>query len=119
MIEHELSAYYDITHGAGLAIILPHWMEYVLDETNVWKFETFAKNVWKLSGNNSMQLAKEAIAKTREFFTEMGMPQKLVEVDINEEYLPKMAKHACRYGSLGFFKKLSEQDVFNILKSAL
>jgi len=119
MIEHELSAYYDITHGAGLAIILPHWMEYVLDETNVWKFETFAKNVWKLSGNNPMQLAKEAIAKTREFFTEMGMPQKLVEVDINEEYLPKMAKHACRYGSLGFFKKLSEQDVFNILKSAL
>ena len=44
--EHQLSAYYDITHGVGLAILTPHWMEYVLNEETVDKFKDYGVNVW-------------------------------------------------------------------------
>ena len=44
-MEHQLSAVYDITHGLGLAILIPHWMEYVLDDSTVQKFYDFAVNV--------------------------------------------------------------------------
>ena len=45
-MEHQLSAYYDITHGVGLAILTPHWMEYVLNEETVDKFKDYGVNVW-------------------------------------------------------------------------
>ncbi len=47
-IEHELSAFYDITHGVGLAIVTPRWMRYILSEDTVDKFATYGKNVWHL-----------------------------------------------------------------------
>ena len=47
-IEHELSAFYDITHGVGLAILTPRWMRYVLNENTVDKFAEYARNVWHL-----------------------------------------------------------------------
>ena len=46
-MEHELSAFYDITHGIGLAILTPRWMNYVLSEQTVGKFAQFARNVWE------------------------------------------------------------------------
>ena len=66
-IEHELSAYHDITHGVGLAILTPVWMEYVLSDENVHRFEEYGRYVWNISGNDPMTIAKEAINKTRDF----------------------------------------------------
>ena len=48
-MEHELSAYYDITHGVGLAILTPNWMEYVLDDSTVDYFVDYGVNIWGLS----------------------------------------------------------------------
>lgn len=63
-IEHVLSAYYDITHGVGLAILTPHWMKYVLDDTTVDKFAEYGVNVWNLDGNQDKYLvANTAIEK--------------------------------------------------------
>ena len=63
-MEHELSAYYDITHGAGLAILTPYWMEYVLSDKTVDKFAQYGVNVWDIDKN----MDKYDIAKEAEFF---------------------------------------------------
>ncbi|OYP45113.1 NADH-dependent alcohol dehydrogenase, partial [Lachnotalea glycerini] len=73
-IEHELSAYYDITHGVGLAIITPSWMRYILSDQTVDKFVEYAVNVWGLSPmEDKFKLANQAINKTEEFFISCGI----------------------------------------------
>ncbi|GAA0816864.1 iron-containing alcohol dehydrogenase [Clostridium tertium] len=120
-MEHELSAYYDITHGVGLAILTPAWMEYVLDDNTVDKFVEYAINVWDLDrSKEKYDLAKEAINKTREFFISLDIPTTLREVGINEEKLEKMANQSVRRRkTIGNFKPLNAEDVLNIYKAAL
>lgn len=117
-IEHELSAYHDITHGVGLAILTPVWMEYVLSDENVHRFEEYGRYVWNISGNDPMTIAKEAINKTREFFKSLNIPSTLREVGIKEENLERMADAAVAFGPLGTMKKLHKADVLEILKRA-
>lgn len=118
-IEHELSAYYDITHGEGLAILTPVWMEYVLSEETQEKFVEYGRNVWGISPHNDpAEIAKLSIEKTREFFRKLNLPKTLNEVGIGEEKLAEMA------GKLdGLFTDtyvpLTGQDVFNIYKASL
>ena len=121
-LEHELSAYYDITHGVGLAILTPHWMEYVLDEDNLWKFVEYGINVWNIDSNfDDMKIAKLAIEKTSQFFKSLGIPMSLKEVGIDEDKLEVMAKDVIEYkeGSVGNFKPLDYKDVLSIYKKAL
>lgn len=61
-MEHEISAYYDITHGLGLAILTPRWMKYTLDETTVSKFYQFGCNVFGIDDSNFDIMAKKAVA---------------------------------------------------------
>ncbi|MBV4425356.1 iron-containing alcohol dehydrogenase [Clostridium tyrobutyricum] len=119
-MEHELSAFYDITHGVGLAILTPYWMEYVLDNNTLDKFVEYGINIWSIDKNkDKFTIAHESIEKTREFFNSLGLPARLKEVGIDEENFEKMAEGATRHGKLGEFKPLSKQDVINIYKSAL
>lgn len=92
-MEHELSAFYDITHGDGLAILTPVWMEYVLSEDTLDKFVEFGVNVWGLEKDGRPeQIAQEAIQCTRAFFDQLGLPKTLAEVGIGEENLAAMAE---------------------------
>ena len=118
-MEHELSAFYDITHGVGLGILTPYWMKYVLSEENVHRFVEYGKNVWNLDGENNMEIASKAIDKTREFFSSLGIPSTLKEVGIDESKLEKMAEQATMFGALGSMKKLYKEDVLAIYKMAL
>lgn len=119
-MEHELSAYYDITHGVGLAIITPYWMEYVLEDNTVEVFRDYGINVWGLNPDqDSFTIARQAIAKTREFFVSLGLPTTLREVNIGEENLEVMAKAATKNGPLGEFRPVNAEDVYNIYKAAL
>ncbi len=120
-IEHELSAIYDITHGAGLAIIIPNWMKNVLSSKTVSKLAAFGVNVWGIdAGKDPMDIAKEAISRTKDFFKSLGMPVSLKEVDIPRDMLEEMADKAIKhYGQVGAFKKLNKQDIIDILNSAL
>ena len=119
-IEHELSAFYDITHGVGLAILTPNWMRYVLNDQTEHRFAAYGVNVWGLDPQlPQRELAETAIDKTREFFNSLGLPATLREVGIDEEKLPLMAKKARTANFDRTFVPLSEEDILNILKMSL
>lgn len=119
-MEHELSAYYDITHGVGLAILTPYWMKYILDDSTVDKFVEFGVNVWGIDSNkDKYDIANTAINKTREYFDLLEIPSRLSEVGIKEDKLEEMAKQSVRKGNIGSLKPIDYEDVLNIFKDAL
>jgi len=120
-IEHEISAIYDISHGAGLAIILPNWMMNVLSPKTSKKFAQYGKRVWSIdSGKKDIDIAHEAIEKTRRFFKDLGMPATLGEVGVPADRFEDMANSVLSaYGQVGSFKELSKSDIINILNTAL
>lgn len=119
-IEHEVSAIYDIAHGAGLAIIFPNWMKYVYKE-RVDRFVQYAVRVWNIdpAGKSDEEVALAGIEATRAYFTRIGAPATLGQLGIGDEHLDRMAEEAVRYGSLGSFKKLEKDDVKAILELSL
>ncbi len=117
-IEHAVSAMYDVTHGVGLAILIPHWMEYVLNGETTYKFVEYARNVWQVKDRNDRIIAKKGIEKTREFFANLGMPKTLREVGVKENKLEELAEKTVMKGDIGRFKRLGKTDVFMILKNA-
>lgn len=117
-IEHELSAYYDVTHGEGLAIIIPRWMRHILSEATAWKFAEYGRNVWDLAGDD-MAVAEAAIAKTEEFFFDvLGLPRTLGEVGIGDEKIDLMAANAAP-SLKNAFVPLDKDDVTEILRACL
>ncbi len=121
-IEHELSAFYDITHGVGLAILTPHWLRYILNEKTVEKIADYGINVWNLPHNeDAFVTAKEAITRTADFFASLGIPMTLREVGIGEEHLEEMAQAAVDHkgGIIDGFQPLTAADVLAIYRAAL
>ena len=120
-MEHELSAVYDITHGLGLAILTPRWMEYCLDESNVDRYVSFGVNVFGIDSSlEPMAIAREAIKRLSDFFfNTLGLQSTFTEVGIKREDFGLMAKKACRYGDIKGFKTLTEQDVVNIFEMCM
>lgn len=118
-MEHQLSAYYDITHGVGLAILTPHWMKYVLNENTVAKFKEYGVNVWGIdSEKDPFEIAEEAIQKTRDYFLAMGIPMTLKEVGIEDEkYFDVMAEKAAA-DVKGAYVELTKEDVKEIYQMA-
>lgn len=121
-MEHELSAFYDITHGVGLAILTPHWLRYVLDDSTADKIAEYGVNVWNLSaGGDKYKTAEAAVQKTADFFKSLGIPMTLKEAGIGEEHLERMAQAAVAHkgGKIAGFKELHAADVLAIYKAAL
>ncbi|WP_026882985.1 iron-containing alcohol dehydrogenase [Clostridium akagii] len=120
-MEHELSAIYDITHGLGLAILAPRWMEYTLDETTVSKFYQFGTNVFGIdAGMEPMEVGKKSIELLKEFlFNTLGLKSTFTEIGIDESNFAVMAKKACMGSVLPAFKPLNQQDIENIFRMCL
>ncbi len=123
-MEHELSAVYDVAHGAGLAVLTPAWMQYVYKD-NVNMFVQFAVNVMGVSSSyrDPGAIVQEGIARLREFFKKMGLPSTLQELGIDESKLELMAKKStgAAFGNespIGGLKKLYWQDVLAIYRLA-
>ncbi|MBO4436078.1 MAG: iron-containing alcohol dehydrogenase [Fibrobacter sp.] len=92
-IEHELSALYDCAHGAGLAVIMPAWMEYVVDH-NVMRFAQMATRVFgcQMNFENPKASALEGIKAFRRFLHSIGMPINFAELGAKEEDIPKLVE---------------------------
>ena len=119
-IEHELSAFYDITHGEGLAIVTPRWMRYILSDETVDKFAEYAKNVWDIIEDDKWVAANKAIDATEEFFRKCNIPMSLREVGIDDSKFDVMAEDAVKFGNLAnAYVALNKNDVVEILKMSL
>lgn len=117
-IEHEVSAFYDVAHGAGLSALTPYWMDYVLNENTKERFINLAKNVFEVNGDNSLETAKKGIIKLKDFFKSLEMPVELKTLIKTDENLIAMAKGAVTFGAIGGFVPLKEQDVYKILENS-
>lgn len=115
-IEHALSAFYDIPHGAGLAVVTPKYMEYTY-RSGLSKYARYAKNVWGIEGDDEEELAKKGIAATAAFFREIGAPSTLEDVGIPETSIAEMA--ATVDLNTGGYLRLHVKDVENILRNCL
>jgi butanol dehydrogenase len=118
-IEHELSAAYDITHGLGLAIVLPQWMKFVLSDDTVDRFAMFAQNVFDIKLGDKFEQAKAGIEATADFFRSLDIPDTLTKIEIDDSKFDSMAKQATQFGEIGSFSKLNTEDVKEILKMCL
>ncbi|MGL5542353.1 MAG: iron-containing alcohol dehydrogenase [Fusobacteriaceae bacterium] len=120
-IEHELSGIYDITHGAGLSIIMPAWMKYVY-KVDKERFMQYANRVWDVEYDleNPDRMIFEGIYRMEQFFKRIGMPITLKEAEIEctEERLEEMAEKATIFGLIGNFKKLGAKNIVEIYKLA-
>jgi hypothetical protein len=120
-MEHELSAIYDITHGLGLAILTPRWMEYCLDESTVSKYVQFGVNVFGIDSKKpDMEIAKESIERLSDFlFNTLGLKSNFTAVGIKKEDFPVMARKACHGGTLPGFKPLDQAAIERIFEMCL
>lgn len=120
-IEHALSAYYDITHGEGLAIITPRWMRHILNERTIDRFVKYGINVFGIDPTLPKQeIAKKAIDATYEFFKSINIPMHLREVGIDDSRIDEMAHHiATNEGLDKAYAPLTEQDIKEILLESL
>lgn len=120
-MEHEVSAIYDITHGLGLAILTPRWMEYCLDESTVSKYVQFGVNVFGIDASlPTMEIAQKSIEMLKDFlFKTLGLKSSFKEVGINDSDFKIMAKKACGDGILEGFKPLGQKDIEEIFKMCL
>ena len=120
-IEHELSAFYDITHGVGLAILTPAWMRYVLGPDTVKRFAMYARNVWDVNEEDDQAAATKGIDLTEKFFIDMGLPSRLLQIGIDDSDFSLMAAEAVRTSGLSTraYVKLTKADVEQIYKNCL
>ena len=93
-IEHALSAYFDITHGAGLAIITPRWMKEILSERTVERFVTLGTGLFGFDkGLPDNEMAEKVIKAFYDFFESIGIPMHLAELGVKAEAIDEMADH--------------------------
>ena len=119
-IEHELSALYDCAHGAGLAVIMPAWMEFVYKH-DIMRFAQAAVRIWGCEMNfiNPELTALEGIQCFRSFLSYIGLPINFEELGAKEEDIPKLVdKLGIGNGRTGGFVQLSSNDIIEIYRIA-
>lgn len=120
-MEHALSAYYDITHGEGLAIITPRWMKHILSEKTVDRFVKYGVNVFGIDSSlDKFEIAEKAIDATYKFFESINIPMHLRDVGIDESRIGEMAHHvAVNEGLENAWTPLTEKDIADIFTASL
>ncbi len=120
-IEHELSGLYDVTHGAGLAVIFPAWMKYVMKQ-DIARFAQFAVRVWgcEMDFQNPENTAREGIERYEQFMKSIGMPTRLSDLGAKVEDIPVLIdKLHLGDRTLGSFVKLTREDIRKIYELAV
>ncbi|GHU54500.1 NADH-dependent alcohol dehydrogenase [Spirochaetia bacterium] len=118
-IEHELSALFDIAHGAGLSIVFPAWITYNIKEDTP-RLARFAAKVWGVDGAfyDYEQAALEGVFRLKNFFRSIGLPVSFADAQLDTGRIPEMAKRAVKFGPVGNYRKLGEKDIEAIYRLA-
>ncbi len=113
MIEHSLSALFNVPHGAGLSVVMPAWMRWYQDR-NPAQFERFARNVFGLD------TAEQGIAALEKWFDKIGTPTRLSQLGITEADLPATIENVLGNAQhFGLAERYTRDVVATILKRAL
>ena len=121
-IEHELSALYDVPHGAGLAVVFPAWMRYHMHK-NVMRFAQFAVRVYgcAMDFEHPEATALRGIEAHEAFLRDIGMPLTLSELGARSEDIPALAAHTKKTnpdGTTGGVFPMTPEDIEAILRIA-
>lgn len=120
-MEHPLSAVYDVTHGLGLAMIMPRWLTYCLGQETLPRYVQFGVNVFGIDASLSeMEIAETSIQMLSDFlFKDLGLDDTFTKVGIEEKEFPFMALKACKGNVISGFKTLFAEDIEKIYQMCL
>jgi alcohol dehydrogenase YqhD (iron-dependent ADH family) len=125
MIEHTLSAYHDVTHGAGLSVVNPSWMRFSARHRPK-KFVQFSERIFDLKANgpDDLNCALQGIDRFEAFLKSIGCPTRLSELNIDDKLITRYAKDTLRIihdenGNLPGRPAMTEADIIAVLKAAL
>lgn len=116
-IEHSLSAFYPVAHGAGLAVLLPAWMRYVY-KNDPLSFQRFAEKIFGITTGTGEERIMAGIDALQAFFISLGIPSRLRDLDVDKVHLKAMADNALIKGPIGAMQSLNKTDVLEILNKA-
>ncbi|MCL1902263.1 MAG: iron-containing alcohol dehydrogenase [Alphaproteobacteria bacterium] len=118
-LEHELSAKYDVAHGAGLAVMFPAWMRYVM-HYDTPRFARFARNVWGVVDTDDLTAANHGITKLVEFWSSLGLPKNFAELGAKREDIESMADGVAALGceGMGSIMQFYKNDFIKIYELA-
>lgn len=120
-MEHEISAVYNVTHGAGLAVVFPAWLTYMADH-NVNKVAQYANRVWDVpESDDKREMALQGIAKLKEFLHSIGMPVTFKELGIESPDIDLLVKklHENKGEYVGYYVKLDKEATHDIYRLCL
>jgi len=115
MIEHSLSALYDVAHGAGLSIVLPGWMSRQVQE-KAGRFSRLAREVFGVTAAGNEEAARAGIDALRQWFVSIGSPISLTEAGIPAVDIERIAENAAELAQVWGLKAYSRQEIAAVLE---
>lgn len=120
-MEHEISALYDVTHGAGLAVIFPAWLTWMASH-HVEKVAQYAARVWDVPVSEDLKaMALEGVARLKSFFTSIGMPVNFAQLGVEHPDIELLVEHlhANKGEQVGCYVRLGRRETREIYELAL
>jgi alcohol dehydrogenase YqhD (iron-dependent ADH family) len=115
MIEHSLSALYNIAHGAGLSIVMPAWMSYIVGD-NPSKYARLAREIFEVKEDDDLKAGNDGIKRLRDWFASIGSPVSLKDAGIPEGDIETIAENARELAKVWGLKNYTEEVIADILK---
>ncbi|MEN8134749.1 MAG: iron-containing alcohol dehydrogenase [Thermodesulfobacteriota bacterium] len=116
MIEHSLSALYDVPHGAGLSVVMPAWMSWRAEAAPA-KFAQFARRVFNINESDDSKAARQGITSLTKWFRDVGSPVTLTELDIPESAIPQIAENSLALAKIWRLKGYDSEIISYILNN--
>ncbi|MEN8142596.1 MAG: iron-containing alcohol dehydrogenase, partial [Thermodesulfobacteriota bacterium] len=118
MIEHSLSAIYDVPHGAGLSVVMPGWMSWQAEQDSA-RFAQFARRVFQVEAENDREAANRGISLLRDWFEKINSPVTLKELNISAGDIEEIADNATALAKVWRLKEYTAQTIASILRNCL
>jgi alcohol dehydrogenase YqhD (iron-dependent ADH family) len=115
MIEHSLSALFNVAHGAGLSVVIPGWMQYQSQRTPQ-KFIQFAERIFGITSGSNEYKAAEGIQALLSWFLKIKTPTRLTDLHITEKDIPTIAENAVALAKIWGMPEYKEEKIEEILK---
>lgn len=115
-MEHQLGAYTNCNHGAGLAVLQPVYYRHIY-RNGLSKFQKLAVNVWGISaeGRTGEEVARAGVEALADFIKEIGLPTTLRELGVNETTDLKAIADSCDFAP-GSYKKMTHEEILKIFQ---